>query len=242
MEVKINEYYKFEIDNAKGVVVKSNYELKSPAIFMFIYLISIFYNFAQLSDGVNFIPVILYTLPILLGAVYEIYELKQYKRNALDSETIKRILKIGQIRIINILFFMLTAIMMCIQKISPEYFGYFSYVDSMNNLLVIAYFITIIAGAIMFLLGVRLEKRQVIENKRKWFVPGSIVGGSSVFGYFILRNSSYVIFVIFTILIVILLPYAIGKSYFRYKNFDKKVTENDKMFKYKLQFDEQLIK
>lgn len=69
-----------EINKAKEIVIKENYTLKSSYVFIFMYLLSIFYNFIQLSKGIHFIVVVLYTFPMILGTIYEFYKLIQYKK------------------------------------------------------------------------------------------------------------------------------------------------------------------
>lgn len=234
MVVKIKEYYKLEIDKAKEITVKEDYSLKSPYMFIGLYFLSIFYNLIQISEGIYFPVIMLYTLPIILGTIYELYKIGQYKRKKIESGTIKSVLELGLIRITNILFFLLTAIIMSIQLISPEVFGRLGYVEPMNILLISTYFISFIMIAGMFLLGMVLEKRQVLQHKKKWFAPTSIIGSLSVLGYFILKNSSYFVFVLCSALGIVLLAYLIGRAYFRYRNFDKNISGSDKMINYKL--------
>lgn len=84
MVVKIKEYYKLEIDKAKEITVKEDYSLKSPYMFIGLYFLSIFYNLIQISEGIYFPVIMLYTLPIILGTIYELYKRGQYKRKKLN--------------------------------------------------------------------------------------------------------------------------------------------------------------
>lgn len=65
-------------------------------------------------------------------------------------------------------------------------------------------------------------------------MPTSIVGILAVIGYFILKKSDFSIFILFLVIGYVCLSYLIGRAYFRYKNFDKKVIDTNKIVDYKL--------
>lgn len=100
--------------------------------------------------------------------------------------------------------------------------------------LVEVYIIVLIISIIMFIIGNIIEKNQVIKNKKKSFVPAAITGSLATLGYFIVKNSSYTIIIIFSIILFTITPNAIGKIYFRFKNFNKKIGQADVLIDYKI--------
>lgn len=62
----------------------------------------------------------------------------------------------------------------------------------------------------------------------------AITGSLATLGYFIVKNSSYTIIIIFSIILFTITPYAIGKIYFRFKNFNKKIGQADVLIDYKI--------
>lgn len=87
---------------------------------------------------------------------------------------------------------------------------------------------------VLLLVGIRLEKEQLMKNKKKKYTPTIIISVLSVVGVVLFRNIPYNYLMTICMFLVFLLSYAIGKIIFRYKNFDKKLTDNDNMVNYKV--------
>ncbi len=65
MVVKINSYYKTEIDKVKEITIKDNYQLKNPFLFVSLSALGILFNIYLMSKGVKFITFLLYTIPLI---------------------------------------------------------------------------------------------------------------------------------------------------------------------------------
>lgn len=237
MVVKINSYYKTEIDKVKEVTIKDNYQLKNPFLFVFLNILGILFNIYFISRGMNFITFLIYTGPLIFGLFYEVYLMNQYKKSEISESIIESILKLITLRIINVLLFCTIIIQLLVEAVLMDnsyFYEYSSYVDSLNKYCILFYVIVIVISIIMFMIGNIMEKNQVIKNKKKFFVPTLITGCLAVIGYFILKNSSYYILVIFSIILFTITPYAIGKIYFRFKNFNKIIGQTDVLIDYNI--------
>lgn len=237
MVVKINSYYKTEIDKVKEITIKDNYQLKNPFLFVSLSILGIVFNIYFMSRGVEFITFLLYTGPLITGLFYEVYLMNQYKKLEINGNIIESLLKLITLRIINVLLFCTVIIQLLVEAILMDniyFYEYSSYVDSLNKYCILSYIIVLGISIIMFMVGNIMEKNQVIKNKKKFFVPTAITSFLAVIGYFILKNSSYNIIVIFSIILFTITPYAIGKIYFRFKNFNKTIGQNDVLIDYRV--------
>lgn len=190
-----------------------------------------------MSKGVKLITFLLYTIPLITGLFYEIYLVNQYKKLNISENIIERILKLITVRITNISLFCTVIIILLVDAVLVDTtysYEYSTYVDSLNKYCILFYIIVLIISIIMFIIGNIIEKNQVIKNKKKSFVPAAITGSLATLGYFIVKNSSYTIIIIFSIILFTITPNAIGKIYFRFKNFNKKIGQADILIDYKI--------
>uniref|UniRef100_UPI0022E770AA hypothetical protein n=1 Tax=Longicatena caecimuris TaxID=1796635 RepID=UPI0022E770AA len=190
-----------------------------------------------MSKGVKLITFLLYTIPLITGLFYEIYLVNQYKKLNISENIIERILKLITVRITNISLFCTVIIILLVDAVLVDTtysYEYSTYVDSLNKYCILFYIIVLIISIIMFIIGNIIEKNQVIKNKKKSFVPAAITGSLATLGYFIVKNSSYTIIIIFSIILFTITPNAIGKIYFRFKNFNKKIGQADVLIDYKI--------
>lgn len=247
MIVRINDYYKLEIDKVKEASIKENYKLKSPYLFIGMNILIIVYEIMLLTEYINTITVIIYVTPVLLGTCMEIQQMKIYNKLDLGIEKIRKLLYLTVLRMMNLILF-LTGIFLMIGNsviesiLLKSYFLYdlndSSYDFKINIGIIVFLLIILIFSSISFFIGIRIEKKQVIKNKKKKFFD---VGFITIFilPFTILfknifMNIPYIYFLLAVIFIIFFMSYAIGKMYFRYKNFDKKVIESNKMIDYKL--------
>ena len=190
-----------------------------------------------MSKGVKLITFLLYTIPLITGLFYEIYLVNQYKKLNISENIIERILKLITVRITNISLFCTVIIILLVDAVLVDTtysYEYSTYVDSLNKYCILFYIIVLIISIIMFIIGNIIEKNQVIKNKKKSFVPAAITGSLATLGYFIVKNSSYTIIIIFSIILFTITPNAIGKICFRFKNFNKKIGQADVLIDYKI--------
>lgn len=233
MVVKINEYYSHEIDKVKEVYIKDNYELKSRKAFISIYVLFILWEFMQIKKDISIAAVLIYTIPFVIGTFVELYEIKKYSKLELGLEKIRKLLYISLVSAINLYLFFLSAIFV----IGKDVFANISYrnnhVDVSTVLIIIALMIHV-SSIIMFFVGIKIEIKQVTTKKKKKYVPAAILGALIPIGILLFRDISYIYLLIPSMVLVIFIGCGIGNIYFRYRNFDKKVTENDKIIDYKL--------
>lgn len=237
MVVKINSYYKLEIDKVKEVIIKDNYQLKNPLLFIFLNALGIFFNFTLLSRGLKFSVFLLYTIPLAIGFIYEIHLMNQYKRIGLNEKFVKNILKLVIVKCINAFLFCVDFSLVLVEAVVIDNFNFYEYSEyeyTVNKYYMICYAIIIIIFIIMFVIGYITERRQVIKGQKKIFIPTAITSFLAVMGYFILKKSSYNILIAVFIVLFTIFPYAIGKIFFRYKYFNKKVDQKDILIDYKI--------
>lgn len=177
MVVKINSYYKTEIDKVKEITIKDNYQLKNSFLFVSLSALGILFNIYLMSKGVKFITFLLYTIPLITGLFYEIYLVNQYKKLNISENIIERILKLITVRNTNISLFCAVIIILLVDAVLVDTtysYEYSTYVDSLNKYCILFYIIVLVISIIMFIIGNIMEKNQVIKNKKKFFVPAAI--------------------------------------------------------------------
>lgn len=235
MVVKINSYYKRDIDNVKKITIKDNYQLKNPFLFVSLSILGILFNIHFMSRGVRFVTFSLYTGPLIIGLFYEVYLIYQYKKSEIGEHIIESILKLITLRMINVLLFCTVIIELLVEAVLMDniyFYEYSSYVNSLNKYCILFYIIVLVISIIMFMIGNVIEKNQIIKNKKKIFVPTAIISSLAMISYFILKNTSYDILIIFFIVLFTVTPFAIGKIYFRFKNFNKSIGQSNVLIDY----------
>lgn len=187
----------------------------------------------QIKKDISIAAVLIYTIPFVIGTFVELYEIKKYSKLELGLEKIRKLLYISLVSAINLYLFFLSAIFV----IGKDVFANISYrnnhVDVSTVLIIIALMIHV-SSIIMFFVGIKIEIKQVTTKKKKKYVPAAILGALIPIGILLFRDISYIYLLIPSMVLVIFIGCGIGNIYFRYRNFDKKVTENDKMIDYKL--------
>lgn len=237
MVEKINNYYKKEIDKVKVVIIKDNMQLKNPYLFVFLNILGILLNITLLSKGLKLASFLLYTLPLFIGLVYEIHLINQYKKSNINEKSIEKILRLIFIKLVNALLFCIDFSLVLVEVVMVDhiyYYDYSSYVDIMNKYYILCYAGLVVILAIMFVIGYIIEKKQVIKGNKKFFVAPQIISFLAVMTYFKLKKSSINLLVILFIVIYMTFPYALGRCYFRYKHFNKKVSPNNTLIDYEI--------
>lgn len=237
MVVKINSYYKTEIDKVKEISIKENYQLKNPFLFIFLNALGTLFNLTLLSKGLKFSVFLLYTIPLIIGLFYELYLMKQYKKSIKNQNIVGKILKLVVIKCINVFLFCVNFSLILVEAVVVNnfyFYEYGAYEYTLNKYYMICYTVVIIIFMIMFIIGNIIERKQIIKGKKKFFVPTAITSFLAIIGYFILKNSSYNFVIVVFIILFTIFPYAIGKIYFRYKNFNKQIGQNDILIDYKI--------
>lgn len=234
MLVKINDYYSHEIDKLKEGFIKDDYSLKSKYFFVGTYILMVFGDFIILPKDISIVTVMMYAFPLIVGIFIEIYEIKKYDVLDLGLEKIQKLLCISVVRMINIYLSLLSAILILGKDIFEIILYENNHIIDLNTMLVMLIMLLFIFFIIAFLIGIKVERKDIIGNKRKKYVPIAVLGASITLGILLFRHVSYSYLVIICIFTEIIFGYGIGKIYFRYKNFDKKVIDSNKIVDYKL--------
>lgn len=232
MTVKINSYYSDEIDKVKRMMVREDGRLRNPFLFVSLSILGIAFNVCYLSRGLRVGIFLLYTIPLLAGFLYELHLMRGYKKYVLTGDMIKRMLQLNTVRIVNVLLFCSCGMLMLTEAVVREnfyYSGHSIYNDKINAYCAISYVAASFLSMLMFGIGNMVEKQLVIKNKKKNFAPPAVTGLLAIILYFFLKNLSYRVWIVLYLILFTMVPYAIGKIHFRYKNFNKKVGENDRM-------------
>lgn len=249
MLVKINRFYKMNIDKMKSVIIKDDYELKDPLVWIGVYIVGLLWNIGFLLLGINIIVFVLYATPLAIGMLYELYLIKQYKNliaygelEGEDENILKVILKITIIRLFNILFVGMAFIPIIVINAIKDNVKYSAYGDLVNKYSFIIYMITIFISIIMFKVGKIAGRKISVQNREKELtgkkdslIIALLIIVCVIVGMFFLRrflNEIQVMSIVF-ILIPLVIPFVIGKVYFILKHFNKFVDLNDEFIDYK---------
>lgn len=234
MVVKINDYYGQEIDKLKGGVVKDNYELKSKKTFIALYALGICGDFILLLENISIAVVLIYAVPLMIGAFIEFREMNKYEALDLGLEKIQKLIYISIVRTINIYLFIASGILLFGKYVFAVILYKNRYTVDLNTILIVMIMLVFLFSFIAFFVGVKTERIQVVGNRKKMYSHATIIGTLLVLGVLIFANITPGLFLAISILLEIVLGYAIGKCHFRYKNFDKKVIDDNKMVDYRL--------
>lgn len=233
MVIKINDYYKVNIDSIKKFFVNKNYSLKYIYISYILYILNIINNFISARQNVKITTIIIYTLPLLVGAIIELFAVKIYNKNIHSEFYIKYLLYFSLIKIINIYLFLISAYLGFMHSSSSNYIVVkFLYG---NDLFFIKFlFITLLLSIINFFVSIKCAKSELSNHKKNKIIPMTLcIFLTYMVIFFVMRSNDDT-----KILIVSIAPlfcsYAIGKMYFMYKNFNKIVSPDDKLIDYQL--------
>ncbi|MDE6476222.1 MAG: hypothetical protein K2L08_05150 [Erysipelotrichaceae bacterium] len=249
MLVKINRFYKVNIDKTKSLVIKDDYELKDLLGWIGVGIVGLLCNIGLLWLEISIIVCLLYAVPLAIGMLYELYLIKQYKSlisyrelEGQDENILKVILKIFTIRLFNVLFVAMAFIPLMVIAALKDNVKYSAYIDLVNRYSIVLYIITIFISIIMFKGGNIAGRKMSARNREKEFTGkkealfiAPLIGVSVIVVMLFLRrflNKIQIMSILF-ILVPFAIPFAIGKKYFILKHFNKLVDPNDDFIDYK---------
>lgn len=188
----------------------------------------------MMFDSINVVTYLVYATPLMIGSFVEFREIKKYEGLDLGLEKIRKSLYISTVRILNIYLFLASGILAIGKSIFADLVYENNQIVDLNTLLIIVVLGVYVFSSISFIIGIKTEKTQVLKNRKKKYISTSLIGVTTVIGVYVFKDVPYSYLLIFIMFFEALLSFGIGNAYFRYKNFDEKVTENDKMIDYKL--------